>query len=429
MTLLHYLSYAGAIATFLFVTLSLASGLLWLAELIEEHSKTAKTIGVRAIYAIIVLHILLYLIDGLPLLLVLFSIAAHLVYLQNFTSTWPFISLTSARFLGSCCMVVADHFLWFFYFAEKAQEAKRYNSSSRRFRQAVGGKAGPTFMDVAAFFAVCVWFVPLFLFLSLSANDNVLPRMDQAPGTPSGLGPSVDLNNSPRTLGKVDTSGSYDYFAPQGRTSLVKSLLAPVLSYMPGASRGGGGGRRRQHDEGIIAPTNTATLSAVNLSHPGPPTGSTWGNDDSSASGSGYGTPMTHAFDARSASPRNSLGLSAPSSASINQRRASPKPSLTNLAAAAAGSPSAWQVPSSSSFSQAGASPSRPPPKRAVSVSTGMKRTMSSGLENQTTTPATAEVAGQEVQPALAALGVAVGADGGANGLPIRRAAVKAKDD
>jgi formate/nitrite transporter FocA (FNT family) len=75
-------------------------------------------------------------------------------------------------------MVVADHFLWFFYFAEKAQEAKRYNSSSRRFRQSTSsGKVGPTFMDVAAFFAVCVWFVPLFLFLSLSANDNVLPRM------------------------------------------------------------------------------------------------------------------------------------------------------------------------------------------------------------------------------------------------------------
>lgn len=74
MTLLHILSYAGAIATFLFVTLSLgeyarqrarlapltrldptaahraASGLLWLAELIEEHSKTAKTVGIRAIY-------------------------------------------------------------------------------------------------------------------------------------------------------------------------------------------------------------------------------------------------------------------------------------------------------------------------------------------------------------------------------------------
>jgi hypothetical protein len=85
-------------------------------------------------------------------------------------------------------MVVADHFLWFFYFAEKAQEAKRYNNSSKRFRSSGTGVRtreraitpamdSPSFMDVAAFFAVCVWFVPLFLFLSLSANDNVLPRM------------------------------------------------------------------------------------------------------------------------------------------------------------------------------------------------------------------------------------------------------------
>lgn len=81
-------------------------------------------------------------------------------------------------------MVVADHFLWFFYFAEKAQEAKRWNASAKRFRQQAGsggaGKQGPSFMDVAAFFAVCVWFVPLFLFLSLSANDNVLPHMGES---------------------------------------------------------------------------------------------------------------------------------------------------------------------------------------------------------------------------------------------------------
>lgn len=32
-----------------------------------------------------------------------------------------------------------------------------------------------TFMDIATFFGVCVWLVPLFLFLSLSANDNALP--------------------------------------------------------------------------------------------------------------------------------------------------------------------------------------------------------------------------------------------------------------
>ena len=28
----------------------LASGLLWISELIEEHSKLAKTVGIRAIY-------------------------------------------------------------------------------------------------------------------------------------------------------------------------------------------------------------------------------------------------------------------------------------------------------------------------------------------------------------------------------------------
>ncbi len=61
-SLLHLLSYLGSITAFLFVTLSLgelwveprkltaASGLLWIAELIEEHSRYARIVGVRAIY-------------------------------------------------------------------------------------------------------------------------------------------------------------------------------------------------------------------------------------------------------------------------------------------------------------------------------------------------------------------------------------------
>jgi len=35
-------------------------------------------------------------------------------------------------------------------------------------------------MDIAAFFGICVWFVPLFLFLSLSANDNALPSLSES---------------------------------------------------------------------------------------------------------------------------------------------------------------------------------------------------------------------------------------------------------
>jgi hypothetical protein len=118
---------------------------------------------------IMVVHVLLFIFD-------------HAVYLTNFTPQWPFISLTSPRFLLSCVMVVADHFLWFFHFAEKAQEAKAKRQPRYRYgaKTTKGSEDAPSFMDVAAFFAICVWLVPLFLFLSLSANDNVLPSQGES---------------------------------------------------------------------------------------------------------------------------------------------------------------------------------------------------------------------------------------------------------
>ena len=69
MGLLYVLSYVAALVAFVFITLSLgmsyslysweqrshlhpclASGLLWVAEMIEEHSRMAKIIGQRAIW-------------------------------------------------------------------------------------------------------------------------------------------------------------------------------------------------------------------------------------------------------------------------------------------------------------------------------------------------------------------------------------------
>lgn len=164
-----------------------ASGLLYVSELIEEYSRLAKTIGQRGIYvcstlhpcspnvlnrlhqAIIVLHVLLYFSDSLPLVHTVFSIVCHVVYLQNFSSTWPTISLTSISFLASCAFVIADHFLWFFHFSRVTQEARQL----RTYRGPVPNVHG--FTEIASFFGVCVWLAPLFLFLSLSANDNALP--------------------------------------------------------------------------------------------------------------------------------------------------------------------------------------------------------------------------------------------------------------
>ncbi|KAI0750963.1 DUF396-domain-containing protein [Daedaleopsis nitida] len=227
MTLLHLLSYAGAASAFVFVTLSLASGLLWISELIEEHSRLAKIIGQRCIYVIILVHFLLYFYDSLPLKHILFSVCCHIVYLQNFTPTWPFISLTSFSFLGSCTLVVVDHFLWFFYFARITQEAR--HRAHRSYRGPPLLHPVPNFGDIATFFGVCVWLAPLFLFLSLSANDNALPMN-------AGTGSQPSSPTKPT--------------ATRTRTSLFKALF----DVLPSLPRVRPRARRRDTAEGIIAP-------------------------------------------------------------------------------------------------------------------------------------------------------------------------------
>ena len=114
------------------------------------------------------LHVIVYFTDSLPLFQTVFSITCHIVYLQNFSSTWPLISLTSPSFLASCALVISDHFIWFFYFARITNEAR-----SRQYRSVQPDPPG--FTEIASFFAICVWYTPLYLFLSLSANDNALP--------------------------------------------------------------------------------------------------------------------------------------------------------------------------------------------------------------------------------------------------------------
>ena len=122
-----------------------------------------------------ILHGLFYFTDRLPLLQTLFSIICHLVYLQNFSNTWPLISLTSITFLASCVLVIADHFAWFFYFAKMTNDAQHL-----RMNRGIAANTH-SFKEMASFFGICVWFIPLYLFLSLSANDNALPTTSGRP--------------------------------------------------------------------------------------------------------------------------------------------------------------------------------------------------------------------------------------------------------
>lgn len=246
MTFLHLLSYVAAVAAFMFITLSLASGLLWLSELIEEHSKLAKVLGKRGIYVIISIHVLLAFTDALPLHKIAFSILCHVVYLQNFSHTWPVISLTSPSFVASCIVVVADHFMWFFHFARRTHEARQ--AAHKAYR---GGPVvrAPTFGDMATFFGLCVWLTPLFLFLSLSANDNTLPT--------SG---SLDAVSSP-------SAASFPTSAQRPRPAR-SSLLRLMFGFVPGLRRASS-----RSAEGLIAPPSPGIppASPSHTTHSFPP--------------------------------------------------------------------------------------------------------------------------------------------------------------
>lgn len=165
---LQLLSYFGAVFGFLFLTLSIASGLYYISELVEEHSEPTKRFLTRAIYVIIGIFLLLLLFDSFPFKLSVFSIVSYAIYLQNLTK-FPFISLKSLTFLLSCVLVVLNHYLWFKYFNDiKIPPQFRFDPNYVPRRRA-------SFTEVASFFGICVWFIPFALFVSLSAGDNVLP--------------------------------------------------------------------------------------------------------------------------------------------------------------------------------------------------------------------------------------------------------------
>lgn len=176
-----------------------ASGLYYLSELVEEHTVIAKRLLTRLIYSIIGLQALLWLFDGLPFMLSVFSIGSHIVYLGNMRR-FPAVKLTDPLFLASCGMrpatgapsqirvlikslvlVLLNHYVWFSHFSNLSVPPQ----------QSIYDKPNiPTFTEIASYFGICVWLVPFALFVSLSAGDNVLPTMgSEEPTTPSAPAP------------------------------------------------------------------------------------------------------------------------------------------------------------------------------------------------------------------------------------------------
>ncbi len=82
------------------VLLVAATGLYYLAELVEEYTKLAKRIITYVTQAVLVLHVLVLVVDRLPVRCVVAGVAAHSCYLGELQK-YPFMQLWSPVTAGS----------------------------------------------------------------------------------------------------------------------------------------------------------------------------------------------------------------------------------------------------------------------------------------------------------------------------------------
>jgi len=149
---LYALSWVAAAIQICFITLSIAAGLYYLAELVEEYTvMAAKCIRYTIMgTTLVLLGFLVF--EDLPWLLIGCCLVSNACY-YSIMSTFPYTQLLSPDFILSIVLLIVDHYLAFSYFST----------------------VWYPFSEVLAFFTICLWLVPFALFVSLSANENVLP--------------------------------------------------------------------------------------------------------------------------------------------------------------------------------------------------------------------------------------------------------------
>ncbi|XP_064630474.1 protein TEX261-like isoform X2 [Lineus longissimus] len=162
MWFIYLLSWLALIIQITFITLSIAAGLYYLAELVEEYTHATAKVIKYMIISVTAVYVGLFLFEELPLSLIGTGFLAHGVY-YLLLQTFPYILLTSPSFIVSVVLLVVQHYLAFSYFST----------------------VWYPFSEVLAFFTLCLWLVPFMFFVSLSANELVLPTLaEQAPQQP-----------------------------------------------------------------------------------------------------------------------------------------------------------------------------------------------------------------------------------------------------
>jgi hypothetical protein len=168
-------SYVSGYIAILLLALSIASGLYLLSELTEEFpSFTGKVL--RYAYGVIMIVFVILWWDGLPMFECCIEVVALICYLSMLMS-FPFVQFMSFPTISSMIAFLVTNLTWVQYFLAHDYDA----------------------LSIIGFFVVIVWTIPIGLFVSLSANDNVLPGLF---GQPTDGGNGLDNSSSNSSSGK-----------------------------------------------------------------------------------------------------------------------------------------------------------------------------------------------------------------------------------
>merc|ERR1719187_1938768 len=99
----------------------------------------------------------LFCFENIPTTLIICGLVAQIAHLA-LLSSFPFFSVTSPSFIVAVVMVLINHYFAFSHFGENYYP----------------------FSEVMAYFTICMWLVPFAFFVSLSANENVLPTFNES---------------------------------------------------------------------------------------------------------------------------------------------------------------------------------------------------------------------------------------------------------
>lgn len=125
-------------------------------ELVEEYSEKAKKIIKITSQVTIVIYILFIVTENFSYSMIIFGIVAQLSHLL-ILRTFPEVKIVSMEFLAAFILIFVNHYLAYAHFQEL------YYSLS----------------EILGYFTLCLWLVPFSLFVSLSANDQVLPTFQE----------------------------------------------------------------------------------------------------------------------------------------------------------------------------------------------------------------------------------------------------------